>query len=73
MGTSFFYLHIYEYHQTKQFLKKLLISQSSIFDGSAWTWNEKRKQFYFHQFLPEQPDFDLRNENLKKELKVSTL
>ncbi|XP_065224318.1 maltase 1-like [Planococcus citri] len=36
--------------------------------GSGWTWNEKRKQFYFHQFLIEQPDFDLRNEDLKKEL-----
>ncbi|XP_065223832.1 maltase A2-like [Planococcus citri] len=36
--------------------------------GSGWEWNEKRKQFYFHQFLAEQPDFDLRNEILKKEL-----
>ncbi|XP_065224320.1 maltase 1-like [Planococcus citri] len=36
--------------------------------GSGWTWNEKRRQFYFHQFLVEQPDFDLSNDNLKKEL-----
>ncbi|XP_065224319.1 alpha-glucosidase-like [Planococcus citri] len=36
--------------------------------GSGWTWNAKRRQFYFHQFLVEQPDFDLSNENLKKEL-----
>ncbi|XP_065224493.1 maltase 2-like [Planococcus citri] len=36
--------------------------------GSGWEWNEKRKQFYFHQFLPEQPDLNLRNEILKKEL-----
>ncbi|XP_065224662.1 maltase 1-like [Planococcus citri] len=34
--------------------------------GAAWTWNEKRKQFYLHNFLPEQPDLNLRNENLKE-------
>ncbi|XP_065214178.1 maltase 2-like [Planococcus citri] len=39
------------------------------YDGSAWEWNEKRQQFYLHQFLPEQPDFNLGNENVKKELK----
>ncbi|XP_065215270.1 maltase A1-like [Planococcus citri] len=37
--------------------------------GSGWTWNDKRKQYYFHQFLPEQPDFDLNHKILKNELK----
>ncbi|XP_065212327.1 maltase A1-like [Planococcus citri] len=45
----------------------------SIFDfktpSSGWVWNEKRKQFYFHQFLAKQPDLNLRNEQLKTELK----
>lgn len=26
----------------------------SVFHGSAWTWSEKRKQFYFHQFAKQQ-------------------
>ncbi|XP_065223650.1 maltase A2-like [Planococcus citri] len=46
---------------------------SSVFNletpSSAWTWNEKRKQFYLHQFHAKQPDFNLRNEQLKTELK----
>ncbi|XP_055912339.1 maltase A2-like [Eupeodes corollae] len=33
----------------------------SIFNGSMWEWNEKRQQFYLHQFLKEQPDFNFRN------------
>ncbi|XP_065212755.1 maltase A1-like [Planococcus citri] len=37
--------------------------------GTAWEWNEKRKQFYLHQFLPEQVDFNLNNPVLKSELK----
>lgn len=44
--------------------------QYSLFGGSAWKWNEKRKQFYFHQFLEEQVDFNLRNPIVKEELKV---
>ncbi|MBU2359266.1 MAG: alpha-amylase [Alphaproteobacteria bacterium] len=27
----------------------------------AWKWNHKRRQYYFHQFLPEQPSLNLRN------------
>ncbi|XP_055842743.1 maltase A2-like [Episyrphus balteatus] len=33
----------------------------SIFGGSMWEWNEKRQQFYLHQFYKEQPDFNFRN------------
>ncbi|XP_065222465.1 maltase 2-like isoform X2 [Planococcus citri] len=41
----------------------------SIFKGSAWQWNEQRKQFYLHQFTLHQPDFNLRNNLLKTEIK----
>ncbi|XP_065224274.1 maltase 1-like [Planococcus citri] len=37
-------------------------------EGTAWIWNEKRKQFYLHQCHPRQPDFNLRNEAVKKEI-----
>lgn len=33
----------------------------SIFGGSAWTWDKQRQQYYFHQFMPEQPDLNWRN------------
>lgn len=33
----------------------------SIFGGSAWTWDEATGQYYYHSFLPEQPDLNWRN------------
>ncbi|XP_055913467.1 maltase A2-like [Eupeodes corollae] len=33
----------------------------STFGGSMWEWNDKRQQFYLHQFLDSQPDFNFRN------------
>ncbi|KAK7602272.1 hypothetical protein V9T40_009713 [Parthenolecanium corni] len=36
---------------------------------SAWTWNEKRNQFYYHVFLPEQPDLNYRNPRVVREMK----
>ncbi|XP_032595167.1 maltase 2 isoform X2 [Drosophila grimshawi] len=33
----------------------------SVFYGSAWEWNEQRKQYYLHQFTKEQPDLNFRN------------
>lgn len=36
---------------------------------SAWTKNEERGQYYLHQFYPEQPDLNLRNELVVDELK----
>jgi len=33
----------------------------SIFGHSAWQWNERRKQFYYHAFYKEQPDLNFRN------------
>jgi alpha-glucosidase len=33
----------------------------SEFGGSAWTWDDQTSQYYYHAFLPEQPDLNWRN------------
>lgn len=33
----------------------------SEFGGSAWTWDDHTAQYYYHAFLPEQPDLNWRN------------
>jgi alpha-glucosidase len=33
----------------------------SVFGGSAWTWNPRRRQYYLHNFLASQPDLDFHN------------
>ena len=30
----------------------------SVFGGPAWEWEPRRRQYYFHNFLPSQPDFN---------------
>jgi alpha-glucosidase len=39
---------------------------SSIFGGSAWTWDEQTGQYYLSLFLPEQPDLNWANEDLRQ-------
>ncbi|KAM7343924.1 maltase A2-like [Cochliomyia hominivorax] len=34
---------------------------NSIFGGPMWTWHEERGQYYLHQFLAKQPDFNYSN------------
>ncbi|HSD35410.1 MAG TPA: alpha-glucosidase family protein [Alphaproteobacteria bacterium] len=34
----------------------------SVFGGSAWSWEPRRRQYYLHHFLPSQPQLNLRNE-----------
>lgn len=42
----------------------------SLFGGeTAWRWSDIRKEFYLHQFLPEQPDLNLRNPLVREEFK----
>ena len=36
------------------------------FGGSAWTWDETTGQYYLHSFLPEQPDLNWRNPEVKQ-------
>ena len=31
----------------------------SVFGGPAWTWDARRRQYYLHNFLAEQPDLNL--------------
>lgn len=33
----------------------------SIFGGPSWTWDTRRRQYYFHNFLKEQPDWNFHN------------
>lgn len=42
----------------------------SVFRHSAWQWNEKRGEFYFHQFTVKQPDLNHRNPIVVEEIKV---
>ncbi len=40
----------------------------SIFGGSAWEWDGQRMQYYMHNFLPQQPDLNFHNAEVRKEL-----
>jgi len=33
----------------------------SLFGGSAWTWDARRRQYFMHNFLREQPDLNVHN------------
>ena len=33
----------------------------AVFGGPAWTWDARRGQYYMHNFLPQQPQLNLRN------------
>ena len=33
----------------------------SVFGGSAWAWDSRRKQYYLHNFLTSQPDLNFHN------------
>lgn len=39
---------------------------TSIFGGSAWEFDPTTKQWYHHQFYPEQPDLNWRNPKVEK-------
>ena len=40
----------------------------SIFGGPAWTWDSRRGQYYFHNFLKQQPDLNLHSEAVQDEI-----
>ena len=37
----------------------------SAFGGSAWTWDPRRSQYYFHNFLDCQPDLNFHNAEVR--------
>lgn len=49
-----------------------MFAQRSVFkdnNGRAWTFNDDRQQYYYHQFFPEQPDLNYRNPAVVQEMK----
>ncbi|KAG5306649.1 MAL1 Maltase, partial [Acromyrmex insinuator] len=43
-------------------------STYNVINGSAWSWHDGRQQWYYHKFHSSQPDLNLRNEKVIKEL-----
>ncbi len=39
---------------------------TSIFGGYTWTWDARTAQWYYHIFLPQQPDVNWANPGLRK-------
>ncbi len=44
----------------------------SVFGGPAWEWEPRRRQYYLHNFLPSQPDFNFHNADVREWL-LSTM
>ena len=40
----------------------------SVFGGSAWSWDGRRKQYYLHNFLASQPDLNFHCEAVQQQL-----
>ena len=40
----------------------------SVFGGSSWQWNEKRNQFFLHNFLTSQPDLNFHNSEVQDQM-----
>lgn len=44
----------------------------SVFGGPAWEWDTRRRQFYLHNFLASQPDFNFHNPEVQDYM-ISTM
>ncbi|WP_310734311.1 alpha-amylase family glycosyl hydrolase [Ideonella livida] len=40
----------------------------SVFGGSAWQWDSRRRQYYLHSFLASQPDLNFHNPRVQAAL-----
>ncbi|MEN3973005.1 alpha-amylase family glycosyl hydrolase [Sphingomicrobium sp. XHP0235] len=38
----------------------------SVFGGPSWTWDARRRQYYLHNFLKEQPDLNLHSPDVQQ-------
>ena len=40
----------------------------SVFGGSAWQWDSRRRQYYLHNFLTSQPDLNFHNTQVQQQI-----
>ena len=40
----------------------------SVFGGSAWSWEPRRRQYYLHNFLESQPDLNFHHDPVQAEM-----
>jgi alpha-glucosidase len=40
----------------------------SVFGGSAWQWDARRRQYYLHNFLTSQPDLNFHNPDVQQQV-----
>ncbi|MCG8510388.1 MAG: alpha-glucosidase family protein [Rhodospirillales bacterium] len=40
----------------------------AVFGGSSWQWDSRRRQYYLHNFLVEQPDLNFHNPEVRQAL-----
>ncbi len=40
----------------------------AVVEGSAWKWDGRTGQYYYHAFLPQQPDLNWRNPEVQEEM-----
>jgi glycosidase len=50
-----------------------LFLQESVFEGSAWEWDNVRGAYYYHAFLASQPDLNYRNKRVLEKMDVRIL
>lgn len=49
----------------------VVVLQLSKNGGSAWEWNDAKKQFYLHQFDKGEPEFNFHNPDVQSYFNVS--
>lgn len=40
----------------------------SVFGGSSWQWDSRRRQYYLHNFLTSQPDLNFHSEAVQRQI-----
>lgn len=64
------YKDYYVWSNSTRYANKYPSNWISVFGGgTAWQWSDIRKEFYLHQFLPEQPDLNFSNPEVRREFK----
>lgn len=62
-GTDNFFSDFYIWQDAKPDIEPN--NWGSSFGGSAWTWDEKREQYYLHYYAAEQPDLNWENPHVR--------